>query len=87
MFPVSYHTQFLLTLFTEFTDWDDQMGYAEYNGFRINDKSDNFRLILGEYMGGNAGDSMTYHNNTQFSTRVSWLDMEMKLRKIRNTTK
>ncbi|XP_030838030.1 ryncolin-3 [Strongylocentrotus purpuratus] len=64
---ITSQTRFMIRF--EFTDWDDQLGYAEYNGFRINDESDNFRLILGQYMGGNAGDSMTYHNNTQFSTR------------------
>ncbi|XP_041483308.1 tenascin-N-like [Lytechinus variegatus] len=67
IYAITSQTRFMIRF--EFTDWDDQLGYAEYNSFRINDASDNFRLVLGQYMGGNAGDAMTYHNNTQFSTR------------------
>ncbi|XP_071501358.1 uncharacterized protein [Diadema antillarum] len=53
----------------EFTDWDDVKGYAEYSLFRVNDETDYYRLTLGEFTGGNAGDALSYHNNSQFSTR------------------
>ena len=42
--------------------------YAEYSLFEIRDESDGYRLIIGGYTG-NAGDSLTYHNNMKFSTK------------------
>ncbi|XP_075692588.1 tenascin-X [Rhinoderma darwinii] len=42
--------------------------YALYDDFRVEPEDKHFRLRLGQYKG-NAGDSMSYHNNMIFSTR------------------
>ncbi|KAJ8023577.1 Ryncolin-4 [Holothuria leucospilota] len=44
--------------------------YAKFDFFRINDETNNYRLSVGNYYEGDAGDSLhTYHNNQDFSTR------------------
>ncbi|XP_033121156.1 fibrinogen gamma chain-like [Anneissia japonica] len=53
----------------EFEDWEGQQGFAHYDGFHIMDEDHMYRLILGKFVGGNRGDSMSYHNNTLFSTK------------------
>ncbi|XP_002742424.1 uncharacterized protein LOC100367752 [Saccoglossus kowalevskii] len=49
-------------------DFDGQTRYALYDLFQVADESDNYRLMIGSYSG-SAGDSMHYHNGSQFSTR------------------
>uniref|UniRef100_A0A8C5N044 Tenascin-X n=1 Tax=Leptobrachium leishanense TaxID=445787 RepID=A0A8C5N044_9ANUR len=46
----------------------DEAAYAVYDDFHVDSEEQNFRLRLGAYRG-NAGDSMSYHNNMIFSTR------------------
>ncbi|XP_075042626.1 tenascin-X isoform X1 [Mixophyes fleayi] len=46
----------------------DEAAYAVYDDFRVEAEDRQFRLRLGQYRG-NAGDSMSYHNNMIFSTR------------------
>ncbi|CAH1798463.1 unnamed protein product [Owenia fusiformis] len=41
--------------------------FAEYSVFSIADKTDKYRLAIGEYSG-TAGDAMSHHNRQQFST-------------------
>uniref|UniRef100_A0A8C7F0W2 Fibrinogen C-terminal domain-containing protein n=1 Tax=Oncorhynchus kisutch TaxID=8019 RepID=A0A8C7F0W2_ONCKI len=41
--------------------------FAEYDSFRLEPESDWYRLRLGEYQG-NAGDSMSWHNDKAFTT-------------------
>ena len=56
-------------------DWDGNTAYAEYSSFIVTSEADNYRLLLGNYVG-NASDDQTHdesqgflkHNNTQFST-------------------
>ncbi|KAK7090274.1 hypothetical protein V1264_010089 [Littorina saxatilis] len=43
-------------------------GYATYSNFKISDSSDNYRLHFDSFTGGNAGDSLSYHNNRPFTT-------------------
>ncbi|XP_069800340.1 tenascin-X isoform X1 [Dendropsophus ebraccatus] len=45
-----------------------ESAFAVYDDFRVESEDNNFRLRLGQYRG-NAGDSMSYHNNMIFSTR------------------
>ncbi|XP_038050406.1 fibrinogen C domain-containing protein 1-like [Patiria miniata] len=52
----------------EFSDWDDERGYAVYDRFMVGSADDKYRLVLGEYIAGNRGDSLSYHNNSLFST-------------------
>ncbi|XP_070182419.1 ficolin-1-like [Littorina saxatilis] len=48
--------------------WDGTKGYATYSNFSISDSSNNYRLNLGNFTGGNAGDRLNYHLGMQFST-------------------
>ncbi|KAJ8033373.1 Ryncolin-4 [Holothuria leucospilota] len=43
--------------------------YAKYSSFRISDESDKYRLSLGSYTEGDAGDKMSYNNGRPFTTR------------------
>ena len=48
-------------------DWDGVRVYAKYSLFRVRDASTNYTLEVSGYTG-NAGDSLRYHTNHQFST-------------------
>ncbi|XP_056609647.1 angiopoietin-related protein 6 [Triplophysa dalaica] len=48
-------------------DWQGRQMYAEYDSFRVEPENDWFRLRLGSYQG-NAGDSLSWHNNKAFTT-------------------
>ncbi len=52
----------------ELSDFEDESRYAVYDSFTIADVSDNYRLTVGSYSG-TADDSLSYHNNRQFSTK------------------
>ncbi|XP_077578961.1 angiopoietin-related protein 7 [Stigmatopora nigra] len=51
----------------EMEDWEGETRYAEYGFFTVANELNSFRLFLAQYRG-NAGDSLRYHNNTNFST-------------------
>ncbi|XP_061702096.1 angiopoietin-related protein 6 [Syngnathoides biaculeatus] len=48
-------------------DWQGRQVFAEYDSFRLEPESDGYRLRLGQYSG-NAGDSLSWHNNKAFTT-------------------
>ena len=48
-------------------DWSDVRSYAEYSIFYEANEADNYTLTIGGYSG-DAGDSMAFHNGSQFST-------------------
>ncbi|XP_063425416.1 microfibril-associated glycoprotein 4-like isoform X2 [Mytilus trossulus] len=48
-------------------DWEGRKAYALFKSFKVGDQSTNYTLTISGYSG-NAGDSMTYHNNMPFST-------------------
>ncbi|XP_033858671.2 angiopoietin-related protein 2 [Acipenser ruthenus] len=48
-------------------DWQGQQVHAEYDSFRVEPESDSYRLRLGHYQG-DAGDSLSWHNNKAFTT-------------------
>ncbi|XP_061838053.1 angiopoietin-related protein 6 [Nerophis lumbriciformis] len=48
-------------------DWQGRQVFAEYDSFRLEAESDWYRLRLGQYRG-NAGDSLSWHNNKAFTT-------------------
>nr|XP_039260828.1 LOW QUALITY PROTEIN: fibrinogen-like protein A [Styela clava] len=54
----------------DLADFNGNTANAKYGTFSISSSSDRYRLILGEYSG-TAGDSLTIHNNMQFSTKDS----------------
>jgi len=49
-------------------DFDGNKKYAEYRSFYIDGENDNYRLHVNSYSG-TAGDSFSYHNGMQFSTK------------------
>lgn len=56
------------TLRIELEDWEGQKRYAEYGFFTMGNELNSYKLFLANYSG-NAGDSLRYHNNTNFSTK------------------
>ncbi|XP_059159224.1 fibrinogen C domain-containing protein 1-like [Physella acuta] len=55
------------TLRLDMWDWEGIQYYAEYSKFFVEDESENYKLVVGEYKG-TAGDSLIYHNKMAFST-------------------
>ncbi|XP_028391584.1 ficolin-1-like isoform X2 [Dendronephthya gigantea] len=43
--------------------------HAKYGTFSVADESDKYRLTIGSYRSGYAGDSLDYHNQMQFTTK------------------
>ncbi|XP_028267513.1 angiopoietin-related protein 6 isoform X3 [Parambassis ranga] len=48
-------------------DWQGRQVFAEYDSFYLEPETDWYRLHLGQYHG-NAGDSLSWHNNKAFTT-------------------
>ncbi|XP_028391546.1 uncharacterized protein LOC114516311 [Dendronephthya gigantea] len=51
-------------------DFNGAEGYAKYGTFSVADESDKYRLNIGNFSG-DAGDSLGYHNQMQFTTKDS----------------
>ncbi|XP_071952044.1 ryncolin-4-like [Antedon mediterranea] len=51
----------------DMTTFDNESAYARYGTFRIGNEGTNYKLMIGTYTG-DAGDSLSFHNNQQFST-------------------
>ncbi|XP_038627352.1 angiopoietin-related protein 6 [Tachyglossus aculeatus] len=49
-------------------DWQGRWAHARYSGFSVEPESDHYRLRLGRYHG-NAGDSLSWHSDKQFTTQ------------------
>ena len=56
------------TLRVDLGDAQGNRAYANYSTFSIGDSSTNYTLTIAGYSG-TAGDSMTYHNRSKFSTK------------------
>ena len=56
------------SLRVEIEDFDGNSSYAQYSTFSIGNDSTEYRLSVSGYSG-TAGDSLTYHNGSPFSTR------------------
>lgn len=52
----------------EMEDWKGETRYAEYGFFTVSNEMNSYKLFIDNYRG-NAGDSLRYHNNTNFSTK------------------
>ncbi|XP_074871470.1 ficolin-1-like [Carettochelys insculpta] len=50
-------------------DFDNVYQFAKYRSFKIAGETEKYKLILGAFVGGTAGDSLTLHNNMPFTTR------------------
>ncbi|XP_075041444.1 ficolin-2-like isoform X1 [Mixophyes fleayi] len=53
----------------DFKDFENNNYFAKYKSFKVMGESENYMLVLGEFLEGDAGDSMTYHNNMKFTTK------------------
>lgn len=51
----------------ELEDWEGESRWAEYGFFTLANELNSYKLYIANYSG-NAGDSLRYHNNTNFST-------------------
>ncbi|XP_062395949.1 microfibril-associated glycoprotein 4-like [Sardina pilchardus] len=49
-------------------DWDGGKVYAQYTSFSVDPESLDYKLHLGNFINGGAGDSLSYHNGMKFST-------------------
>ncbi|XP_056397090.1 ficolin-1-like [Hyla sarda] len=49
-------------------DFETKNSFAKYKSFKVMEESEKYKLLLGDFIGGDAGDSMTYHNGIKFST-------------------
>ena len=61
-------TQYHYLLRVEVTDWFNRKYIAEYAGFEVDSKRNDFRLTVEEFLGGNATDALTYHSGSKFTT-------------------
>ncbi|KAM3910773.1 ficolin-1-like [Leptodactylus fuscus] len=50
-------------------DFENKKQFAKYSSFKILEESEKYKLILGSFTEGDAGDSMINHNNMKFSTK------------------
>lgn len=49
-------------------DWSGVKTFVEYQSFKVEGEDDGYRLKIANY-NGNAGDSLTWHNNMKFTTK------------------
>ncbi|NXX38190.1 FCN1 protein, partial [Tricholaema leucomelas] len=49
-------------------DFENNYYFAKYSSFRVLGESEKYKLVLGDFVGGNAGDSFSYHKDMPFST-------------------
>ncbi|KAG8447847.1 hypothetical protein GDO86_015088, partial [Hymenochirus boettgeri] len=50
-------------------DFDNTKHFAKYASFQVLDESEKYKLLLGNFEEGNAGDSMAAHRNMKFTTK------------------
>ncbi|KAM3915701.1 ficolin-2-like [Leptodactylus fuscus] len=53
----------------DLTDYDNNYSFATYASFSLSGEGDNYKLHIGAFTGGSAGDSLSYHNDRPFSTK------------------
>ncbi|XP_040260823.1 ficolin-2-like [Bufo bufo] len=49
-------------------DFDSVNYFAKYSSFKIMGETEKYKLVLGDFTSGNAGDSLSYQNGMKFST-------------------
>ncbi|KAM4663904.1 ficolin-2-like [Discoglossus pictus] len=50
-------------------DFENTKHFAKYSSFKVLGEDEKYKLLLGAFKEGNAGDSMTFHNDSMFSTK------------------
>ncbi|KAL2782208.1 ficolin-1 precursor, partial [Daubentonia madagascariensis] len=53
----------------DLVDFEGNHHFAKYSSFKMAGEADKYKLVLGAFVGGSAGDSLTSHNNKFFSTK------------------
>ncbi|XP_004088899.1 ficolin-2 isoform X1 [Nomascus leucogenys] len=53
----------------DLVDFEDNHQFAKYRSFKVADEAEKYNLVLGAFVEGSAGDSLTSHNNQSFSTK------------------
>nr|XP_028690199.1 ficolin-2 isoform X2 [Macaca mulatta] len=53
----------------DLVDFEDNHQFAKYRSFKVADEKKKYNLVLGAFVEGSAGDSLTSHNNHSFSTK------------------
>ncbi|XP_004467392.4 ficolin-2 [Dasypus novemcinctus] len=53
----------------DLVDFQGNHQVARYASFKVEDEKEKYKLVLGGFVDGNAGDSLTAHNNSKFSTK------------------
>ncbi|XP_007668454.2 ficolin-2 isoform X2 [Ornithorhynchus anatinus] len=53
----------------DFRDFDNIHYFAKYRSFKVAGETDNYKLAVGKFEGGSAGDSLAGHNDKPFTTR------------------
>lgn len=49
-------------------DFQGKGSYAKYSSFQVSEEQEKYKLTLGQFLEGTAGDSLTKHNNMSFTT-------------------
>ncbi|KAH0631229.1 hypothetical protein JD844_005465, partial [Phrynosoma platyrhinos] len=52
----------------DLVDFDDHKTFAHYQSFQLKGEDENYQLVLGPFLAGSAGDSLSFHNGNPFST-------------------
>ncbi|XP_053472330.1 microfibril-associated glycoprotein 4 isoform X2 [Ictalurus furcatus] len=66
IFLMTYREKYQLRVDME--DFENGSAYAQYTQFYINPESSNYKLNIGGYINGGAGDSLSYVNGRDFAT-------------------
>ncbi|XP_007521569.2 ficolin-1-like [Erinaceus europaeus] len=58
----------------DLVDFEGNHKFAHYRMFRIETEAEDYKLMLGDFVGGTAGDALTIHNGKTFSTKDKGMD-------------
>ncbi|XP_029776503.1 ficolin-2 [Suricata suricatta] len=53
----------------DLVDFNGNHHFAKYSSFKMAGEADKYKLVLGDFVGGSAGDSLSLHNSHPFSTK------------------
>ncbi|XP_060061628.1 ficolin-3 isoform X2 [Erinaceus europaeus] len=56
-------------LWVELEDFNGAHTFAHYESFRLLGEAEHYKLVLGKFLKGTAGDSLSLHNGTPFTTK------------------
>ncbi|KAM9206466.1 LOW QUALITY PROTEIN: ficolin-2-like [Dugong dugon] len=65
-------------LHVDLADFEGNHQFAKYSSFKMAGEAEKYKLVLGSFVGGSAGDSLTSHNSYSFSTKDQDNDLNPK---------